>query len=242
MGEPDRKTPDAQPSNSRLANLESWSKILAAIAIPVVIAIGGWVIQDSVSRQATGKDYVNLALSILQKKPQNEEERRITNWAVDLINSNSPVKFDVETTQLLKAGTVNLGARLSAVVAAQSGSGFAVSLDSKLMASGNSGGIITLFDRTTGHMLSRVNAHEGAIYALAFAPDGRRLVSGGADNTARIFDMLIAKQLRVVKRESAVIGVAFSDDGKNIVVRNRSTITIFDGATGSLLMTISEPE
>jgi hypothetical protein len=57
--------------------LESVSKILAAVAIPFAIAVGSWWIQSSQNTQSVSKDYVNMALSLLQKKPENDQEREL---------------------------------------------------------------------------------------------------------------------------------------------------------------------
>lgn len=230
MSGQDSATTEAKAKKSFLDMLESWSKIIAAIAIPVVIAIGGWIIQDSVSKQSTSKDYVNLALSLLQKKPQTEEERRLTSWAVDLMNHSSPVKFDEDTTKLLKSGEIDLGSTLTAVIraAGSGGGGFAISPDSKLLAIGGQDKLIRIFDLATGKPLSSIAGHMDTIYALAFSPDGKRLASGSADKTARIFDILTANQLRLFQLPNAVIGIGYFQDGRKLAIRDLSTIYIFD--------------
>jgi WD40 repeat protein len=52
---------------SWLENIESISKIAAAIAIPIVIAVGGWWIQSSLSTQAVSKDYVTSTIDSSKK-------------------------------------------------------------------------------------------------------------------------------------------------------------------------------
>ncbi len=63
----------ADALKSWLENIESVSKITAAIAIPIVIAIGGWWIQSSLSTQAVSKDYVNMALSLIRSRSSGRD-------------------------------------------------------------------------------------------------------------------------------------------------------------------------
>src|SRR5581483_12351488 len=46
-----------------------------------------------------------------------------------------------------------------------------------------------LWDALTGKALSRVEAHNGIIYSLAFHPDGRRVITGGADRVVKVWDV-----------------------------------------------------
>src|SRR5215831_1137334 len=48
---------------------------------------------------------------------------------------------------------------------------------------------IRLYDFATGKMTALLKGHDNVIDALAFSPDGRQLISGGADNTAIVWDM-----------------------------------------------------
>jgi hypothetical protein len=91
--------------------VESTSKIIAALAIPVVLGVGGWLIQSTVSQQSVSKDYVSLATSILQKKREvNEDDsaRGLRTWAVELLKRTSPVQLDEATAQHLVNGTVTI--------------------------------------------------------------------------------------------------------------------------------------
>jgi hypothetical protein len=57
--------------------------------------------------------------------------------------------------------------------------------------------------------------HTGAVLCLAFAPDGRRALSGGDDMTLRLWDVASGKELcRFEGHRDAVTAVAFSPDGR----------------------------
>src|SRR5260221_9817050 len=88
--------------------LESISKIIAALGIPVVLGVGGWIIQGTVSQQTVSKDYVLLATDILKTKREAGEDGGLRKWAVDLLNRTSPVPLDEATAQQLIKGTITI--------------------------------------------------------------------------------------------------------------------------------------
>lgn len=72
-------TPD-----SWLDTVEKISRILSIAAIPVVIAIGGWLIQRQLQNQSIRRDYVQLAVSILQDPDPSSVPPEIRERAVEL--------------------------------------------------------------------------------------------------------------------------------------------------------------
>ena len=62
-----------------------------------------------------------------------------------------------------------------------------------------------------------MTGHEGNVFALAFHPDGRLLVSGGADMTVRLWDVQRREVLKVLSdHEGSVGSLAFSGDGRHL--------------------------
>lgn len=91
-----------------LDSFERLSKTLSIAAIPVVIAVGGWLIQRQLQDQTVKRDYVQLAVSILQNPDSSKVSPEIREWAVDLLNENSPTRLNEQAIQRLKSGAVTL--------------------------------------------------------------------------------------------------------------------------------------
>jgi WD40 repeat protein len=59
--------------------------------------------------------------------------------------------------------------------------------------------------------------HKDKVNCLAFAPDGKHFVSGGADATVRVWDLAGKQVAQLNEHREAVRCVAFSPDGKSVV-------------------------
>ena len=101
-------------SEQNTANTSKWemaeriSKTLSMIAIPVVLAFGGWIIQQRLQDQTLNRDYVQLAVSILKEPQDSKMDGDMRTWAVQLLNDNSPTKFNPHVADQLKSGTIQL--------------------------------------------------------------------------------------------------------------------------------------
>src|SRR5262249_51803207 len=91
-----------------LETAERISRMLSIVAIPAVIAFGGWLIQRQLQDQSIRRDYVQLAVSILQNPDPSKVPPEIREWAVDLLNENSPTKLNAQAIANLKSGKVAL--------------------------------------------------------------------------------------------------------------------------------------
>jgi hypothetical protein len=89
---------------STLQSVELWSKILSALAIPVVLAVVGWMVQDSVSSESIKKDYVTLAIGILQDEKVRDPELKA--WALSIVRKNSPVPLSAELQTKIVLGAM----------------------------------------------------------------------------------------------------------------------------------------
>lgn len=133
----------------------------------------------------------------------------------------SVLLFDAKKLKLLQ--TLELAERVYSV---------AFSADSQTVAGGNQFGYIRLWDPTTGkpkHMLHPFketkeskdkDVHEVRfrdVFALAFHPDGKFLVSGGNDKIVRVWDLTKYTEVRTLHDHGRTVkSVAFSKDGKTL--------------------------
>jgi WD40 repeat protein len=96
--------------------------------------------------------------------------------------------------------------------------GWAVAFDSasRLLASANADGTITLWDVATSRLVCRLRGRSRGMYSLAFAPRRPVLVSGDEDGGLQLWDAEHCKWLlsRPAAHKKAVQGLAFSPDGR----------------------------
>ena len=74
---------------------------------------------------------------------------------------------------------------------------------------------IHIYDASTYKELMVFNGHTDSVLALAFSPNGKFLVSGSLDKTARLWNMELGKLIRTYKKHTGPINaVAFSAKGE----------------------------
>ncbi|KAH8910501.1 WD40 repeat-like protein [Coniochaeta sp. PMI_546] len=104
----------------------------------------------------------------------------------------------------------------------------------KVVVVGTKSGELELFDVASATLLESVTAHEGAIWSLQVHPDGRSVVSGSADKTAKFWDFKIVQeqvlgttrttpklklvQARILKVADDILSLRFSPDAKLLAV------------------------
>src|SRR5215471_4668723 len=103
-----RRDPPSTAPRGVLDAIERISRTASIAAIPVVLAIGGWIIQRQLQNQTVSRDYVQLALTILQSPDQSKVPPELREWAVDLLNENSPTKLNAKAIRTLKSGEITL--------------------------------------------------------------------------------------------------------------------------------------
>jgi len=104
----------------------------------------------------------------------------------------------------------------------------------KIVVVGTKSGELELFDVASAAMLDTVKAHEGATWTLQVHPDGRSLVSGSADKTAKFWNFEIVQEeipgtkrttprlklvhTRTLKVSDDILSLRFSPDSKLLAV------------------------
>ena len=78
--------------------------------------------------------------------------------------------------------------------------------------------------------------HQDSVRVAAFSPDGARILTTGADNTAKIWDAASAQLIASFEHQDDVVRAAFSPDGTRIVTASAdNTAKLWDAASGKLM-------
>ena len=88
------------------------------------------------------------------------------------------------------------------------------------------------------------SGHSGVVNAVAFAPDGKTMVTGSADTTVRLWDVATGAEIRrFTGITDTVYAVAFAPDGKTVLAGGYDhTARLWDVATGAELRRFAGPE
>jgi len=70
-----------------------------------------------------------------------------------------------------------------------------------------------IHDAATGRLLHRLRGHADDVDCLAFTPDGKKLVTGSWDQTAKVWDASTGRELLTFDHSQKVFVVAVSGDG-----------------------------
>ncbi|MCS3467920.1 cell wall-associated NlpC family hydrolase [Pseudomonas sp. JUb42] len=93
-----------------LARMLVVAQIVSILAIPIVLALVGFWVQQSLQDQQIKRDYVNLAVSLLLPKKEGEQEppRELRKWAAELLSNSSPVKLTDDQLIAIERGGLRL--------------------------------------------------------------------------------------------------------------------------------------
>jgi WD40 repeat protein len=105
-------------------------------------------------------------------------------------------------------------------------------------------GHVIRWEVASGREIGRLSGHESDIFALAFAPNGSTLATGGCDKTIRIWDLASGKEIRKIGRlGTPIYQLVFTRDGKTLFARvAENRVRLWDPATGKELLGLDAPE
>jgi WD40 repeat protein/predicted Ser/Thr protein kinase len=96
---------------------------------------------------------------------------------------------------------------------------------------------VCLWDAQTHQLAAQFSGHTGPVYALAFSPDGRRLVSGGEDRVVRVWDVGTGECQELPGHTETVYAAAFHPQGTRLATAGRDrTVWLWDLARGEAVV------
>lgn len=107
---------------------------------------------------------------------------------------------------------------------------------------------LALWDMATGTLVRTFSGHARSVNAVAFSPDGRRILSGSYDETVRLWDADTGAELRTFRGHAGLVtSVAFAPDGSRALSGggfpmgdqndDANVMKLWDVATGAELRT-----
>ncbi len=119
----------------------------------------------------------------------------------------------------------------------------ACSSDGKLLATGSADRTVKLWEMATGKELKTLSGHPAEVVGLAFDPEGKRLATLAADHTAGVWDVVTGRTLWLIppqqQTEYPDLVIAFSPNGRKVLMAGTPTVEIRDSETGQLTDTLT---
>ncbi len=138
--------------------------------------------------------------------------------------------WDLDTGALVRA--IETGTPVSAVAVGNQG---------KTLLAGGNDGKVRIYRRTEGAALGRIAAHDFGLTFMAASNDGRRLLTIGLDNAARVWDLNTLAKISQYLPDPVVkpVAAALSGDGRFMLIGYLSGDMIhMDAETGRVLRTV----
>jgi WD40 repeat protein len=163
-------------------------------------------------------------------------------------------EFNRDGTRILTASTDNTarvweassGRQLAVLVHDTSVEAATFSPDGTRIATGSDDGVVRIWARATGEdwreVMSLRSQEDGRMQAgvglaLAFSPDGRRIISSTRDSIAEIWDTRDGRKIIALRGDEGwVRSAGFSPDGARVITASGSTARVWEAATGREIM------
>ena len=119
----------------------------------------------------------------------------------------------------------------------------ALSANRERLATGNEGGVVTVWDLGTDRKLADLRGHRLRITSVAFSPDGRRLLTSSLDHEARTWNVGTGSLEHIRRWHVGPLGgAAFSRDGRWVVTAGPSTAGVGEASSDQRVLGLHGPE
>jgi WD40 repeat protein len=231
-----------QVAETHAATLRRRSRILRTVLAGTVVvalaAITGFVLAVSAQRVATDRARESAALQLAAEGQARLAGARPGGEILGMqqMLASQALKPTTEGDRALASSVVVQHDVYKMIPVGPSVQAVAYAPDGRLVASGDDGGTVRLWDSGTGQPTGDpLTGHEAPVRAVAFSPDGQRLVSASDDGSVRLWDTGTGQVVGgpLTGHENAVHAVAFSPDGQRLASGGADgTVRLWDAATG----------
>lgn len=106
--------------------------------------------------------------------------------------------------------------------------------DGKLLAYGDNGGAVRVWDCRLRKERLHLQGHQAAVHSVAFSPDGKLLATASRDRSIRLWEVASGRERALLEgHQRSVFSVAFAPDGQALAsASDDRTIRLWDPATG----------
>ncbi|WP_304054506.1 WD40 repeat domain-containing protein [Nitrosomonas communis] len=109
----------------------------------------------------------------------------------------------------------------------------AFSSDSMRLLSAGDDGILRWWEAQTGQLLGEpIQIAEQGMSSIAISPDGKQLATGDAKGAVRLWDIDTKRLTREIKGDGPIYCMAFSSDGKQLIMAGEGIFQLWNLATG----------
>ncbi|MCX5637545.1 MAG: protein kinase [Planctomycetota bacterium] len=195
------------------------------------IASGGWDKTVKLWDAETGLEVMTLRGhrdGVVRSMTFSLDNRQLISWSLD----DTVKMWDIKTGAEMKTLRGNENQDLVGTMAAFSPDGKKIALGFYFW--------VKIREMATGHEIMTLYGHNGTVTSLLFSPDGKRIVSGSADSTIKVWDAETGLEVMTLRgHQGPVSSIAFSPDGKRIVSGGSDgTVKVWDVETGAELTTL----
>jgi WD40 repeat protein len=219
--------------------------VVAVAAVVAVVAVVGFVRANAAGNEAnrqfksaTGQRLTTEALAMIAGTRPGGDSRALKELLAARYLTSDPDDGALYTAAVKETDKVKI------IDTEGSALDVAYSPDGALVAAGERDGSVRFWDPESGQPVGEpLTGHTGAVFDVAFSPDGTRLASaGGGDDTVRIWDVKSGKEIGEPLKGATdtLMSVNFSPDGRRLASAGLDkTVRIWDADTGRSLATIA---